>query len=317
MRIFYLGNFVPEFSTENEILTALAVHGHEVVSVQEGDDTAMRLAAKQLDVERPSFLLWTRTASLARKAPQAQHVLLRTARRCGVPVIGYHLDRWWGLRRQREIRSDPFFRVDLLVTADGGHDDQWAAAGVNHVWFPPAVSARWCVIGEPRDEYMSRVAFVGNWQDYHPEWTHRRQLVEFLRDRFGDDVRFWPEPGRPAIRGFDLCDLYASVDVVVGDSCLVPRVDGSPMVRYCSDRVPETLGRGGVLVHPHVDGISDRFPHVSWPLGDWDALGHVIDDTLNSVVDRQFLVDRIVAQHTYEVRVRELVTVLKDRGLLV
>lgn len=54
-------------------------------------------------------------------------------------------------------------------------------------------------------------------------------------------------------------ELYATVPVVLGDSCLAGESH-----RYWSDRVPETLGRGGLLIHPMVDGMT------SWYYGEME-----------------------------------------------
>jgi hypothetical protein len=69
-------------------------------------------------------------------------------------------------------------------------------------------------------------------------------MIEFLEKTYGE--RFKHVQG---VRGHLLNDVYASMKVVVGD-CIFA---GTP--RYFSDRVPETLGRHGLLVHPFVDGL--------------------------------------------------------------
>lgn len=322
MHIAYCGNFEPEHSTENEVRQALENNGHVVVRRQEGAPNA--LDALIDNVGSFDLILWTRTASKAAISGEARYwKLLATARKAGVPVVGYHLDRWWGLKRQAEIELDPFFRVDLLCTADGGHDDEWESVGVNHAWFPPAISERHCRLGTPRDEFTSDIAFVGSWQPgYHEEDVYRPELIRWLRKNYDRQVKFWPEPGQHAIRGDDLTDLYASVSVVVGTSCLAPKVDGSPMTHYCSDRIPETLGRGGMLIHPSVLGIDSMYRfHALYQRDTLEQLGAGIDTLLNQsgpVVD-QYRLDAstfIKAEHTYEVRMRQLVDLLNERGML-
>lgn len=315
MLIAYIGNFEPPHSTENDILWSLESLGHRVRRHQEGQiDKIVELINWRLH-EKPDVVLWTRTKGLADKVPTALlWEMLAELRRGGIPIVGYHLDRWWGLKRHVEIYDHPFFRVDLLCTADGGHDEEWEAAGITHQWMPPAICGKNLGVGVPQEKYRSRIAFVGSWQDYHPEWKHRTELVRFLERKYGDDVQFWPRRGEHAIRGDELKNLYASVDVVVGDSCLVPKRDGSPMTHYCSDRIPETLGRGGILVHPLVKGINDfgdpfRGPCTwMWELGDWDDLAHQIETALSPGYEpmRDSAVNFIRAQHTYEKRMETL-----------
>jgi len=335
----FIGNFDPPHSTENELARALINNGHSVGQAQEGtpgdlDALIEWLQHPPADLRPVDVVLWTRTASLAEKSGTERYwKLLATARQAGVPVVGYHLDRWWGLARQAEIEMDPFFRVDLLVSPDGGHDEQWEKAGVNHVWFPPGISARHCRLGTPRPEFTSDIAFVGSWQGgYHPEDVYRPALINWLKRNYDRRVKFWPEPGQHAIRGDDLTDLYASVKVVVGTSCLAPKVDGTPMTHYWSDRIPETLGRGGLLVHPHVDGLWDHFkmrhtPIISYTVGDLDRMGHVIDaafemtgsaaiNGLTPDEHRQRQCDFVREHHSYETRMRQLVDLLTERGML-
>jgi hypothetical protein len=321
-RVLQIGNFGPEHSTESHLRQALAACGHEVIAVQEND-----LSAWEHDSPMWGFAydaaVWTRTGwdweSLGID-PGMQHarqmLFLERCEQQGIPTVSYHLDRWWGLGREHEVVSEPFFRCSLLVTADGGHDKEWADAGVRHHWLPPAVSEFECRPGSYDDAYFSEVAFVGSWiPGYHAEWQHRPQLIEHLRSWYGPRVRFWPAEGQPAIRGAPLRDLYASTLVNVGDSCLVPNADGSPVERYWSDRVPETIGRGGLLIHPKVEGLDEAFEAgeeglLMWHLGDWDGLRGLIEFAL----ERQDVVAgmrergraRVLADHTYTVRMRQV-----------
>lgn len=319
--VVQIGNFGPSHSTENHLLQALVGLDHDVTPVQENDVEAWRdTDSSPLWRSRPDVVLWTRTGwdwdSLG-IAPAEMHVLQhRFLERCenaGIPTVGYHLDRWWGLAREHEVATEPFFSCSLVCTADGGHDKEWADAGVNHAWFPPAVSLYECEPAQPEEAYASDIAFVGSWQGYHPEWEHRAQLVAWLSETWGDRVRFWPQPGQPAVRGHALRQLYASVKVCVGDSCLVPAADGTPVERYWSDRVPETLGRGGILVHPWVEGLP-FLPGVhlwAWHLGDFDALHEVVGLALGQSDDGRARMRedarRIVRRHhTYSARMRTL-----------
>ena len=316
MKVAQIGNFDPPHSTENELRKALNANGHEVYTHQEGDTEAWRRLVDTLS-ER-DFVVWTRTASELNKIPVAlQDEMVQTARRNNVPVVGYHLDIWFGLRRAREVQNVPYFKlVDFMCTADGGHQGEFERAGVTHRWFPPGVSEFECEFGTPTDEFRASLGFIGNHDgSYHQEWQHRFQLVNFLK---GEGCRFWPEPGKHAVRGPALRDLYASVDVCVGDACLV----GPGW--YWSDRVPETIGRGGVLLHPRVDGMDDHFTpgehFETWEIGDWEGLRGKIVELQNDPDKRQHLREagrkHVLENHTYTVRMRQLVDMLKEEGAL-
>jgi hypothetical protein len=233
-------------------------------------------------------------------------------------VVGFHLDIWWDLAREHRVREAPFFAADLVVTADGGHDDRWVEAGVNHRWMPPGVSEFECVPGKRRPEYTAPLAFVGSWQGYHPEHPHRAQLVEFLASH---GCAFWPKKGHHAVRNEALRDLYASTTVNVGDSCFAGSVR-----RYLSDRVPETLGRGGFLLHPHVDGVTDGTLYTDgehlrcWQAGDWAELGRLIGYYTANPDEARAIAEKgrahVLEHHTYTVRMRQLLDLLKVEGLL-
>lgn len=329
MRVLQLGNFGAPHSTENHLRRALEAGGHEVIAVQESP-VAFQAVPRQASRHKPAFVLWTHTHGLAPEATHGrQAAMLDGLRSLGVPSVAYHLDRWWGLDREDQVWEEPFFRCDLVCTADGGHAAEWETAEVNHRWFPPGVLAAAC---EPRGRYRyaygAELAFVGSWQGgYHDEWQHRSELVRFLRDEYGDRCAFWPKPGQHAIRGAELNDLYASVDILVGDSCLVPNRDGSPCSNYCSDRIPETLGRGAFLLHPFVpgivwgDGLWSSGDHLAgWTLGDFDELADKIDNWLRRPVERERVAQAgralTLREHSYERRMVQLVELMTAEGLL-
>lgn len=329
MKVTYIGNFGPEHSTESHVAQALRSLGHDLTTVQENEVENWRNLAAGIDIVGQDLVMWTRTGwdwrAYGISAPDAhalQRTMLARARSEGVPTVGYHLDRWWGLRRQHEVVSEPFFRVDLLITADGGHDPEWAGAGVSHLWMPPGVSEFECVPGTYTPDMASPIAFVGSWlPGYHAEYPQRGHLVRYLQDHESDRCRLWPLKGAPAVRGDPLRDLYASVKILIGDSCL-----NGGIHHYWSDRIPETLGRGGFLIHPDVVGLEEHFTSdehlVTYPLGDYRRLGELIRHFLQPELDevRQKIAaagrEHVLRHHTYTVRMRQVEAALRERGLL-
>lgn len=317
MKVSYVGNFagVPH-STESHVAQGFRALGHEVVEHQEDRLDWSTLAD---DVAGSNFALWTHTEGLAGpRTYAAQRKFLNDVR---IPTAVIHLDLWHGINRANLVNESPHFRCDLVCTADGGHDAEWEASGVNHHWLPPGVSEFECAPGKPSDEYRSEIAFVGSWQDYHRESHHRFELVNFLRRRYGNRCAFWPKKGQHAVRGEPLRDLYASVDVAVGDSCMVGQIS-----RYASDRVPESIGRGAFLLHPHVEGITDGGMYVdgkhmrAWRAFDWEALAYLIDYYLDHPDERAEIAaagrEHTLEHHTYTVRARQLLDLLSAEDLL-
>lgn len=325
MIVVYVGNLGPNsapHSTENHVARALEANGHTVVPIHEN---GFPWTHGQTIPDGTDFVLWTHTHGFAPPRTHGRQArFLRAMRDRGIPTVSYHLDRWWDLIREPQVAEEPFFRTDLVCTADGGNQDRFEALGINHVWFPPGVSEAECVPGTYRAKLASDIAFVGSHAGgYHPEHAHRAGLVAWLKQTYGDRCRFWPAPGEHAIRGAALRDLYRSVKVLVGDSCFAGMPQGD---RYFSDRIPETLGRGGFLIHPEVPGVTDGALYtdgkhlVTWPAGNWDRLACGIDNALGDDALRHRVStagrEHVLAGHTYEVRVRQLVDLMAERGLL-
>jgi glycosyl transferase family 1 len=324
----FVGNFQPDlpaevaartggpWSTETHLAASLEALGHSVRRLQEGQVRAREVPDL---ADGADLLVWTQTQGLADAGGTAEDRawMVGELRRRGIPTLGVHLDRWWGLEREWRVGVEPFFQVDLVATADGDNDDRWAAAGIRHEWSPPGVYHAECGRGQARQEYASDVAFVGGWRGYgHREWRpHRSAMIRALRSRYGSRFACWPQSGQPAVRGQALNDLYASVAVVVGDSCLV----GGPGL-YVSDRVPETWGRGGFLLHPWTPYLERAYPLApTWPLGDHQSLFRLVDYYLDHPEAREQCRSQVHADvtlnHTYKVRLERLLGVMAERDL--
>lgn len=310
--VCYLGNFGPSFSTESHVARDAEAAGHTVVRVQEARDCLPALLAA-IRQHKPALVLYTKTQSIAPPDEDLCDVwdMLRGR---GQTSASLHLDLFHGITRRdvKATRANALFGVDHVFTADGGHDAEWADAGVNHHWLPPAVVSDECYVGTPRPEFAGDVAFVGSSRGYHHEWPRRRALVAALEGTFGNGL-VRAGDGR-TVREGDLNDLYASVKVSAGDS-LAPDYEHA---RYWSDRIPEATGRGSVLVHPMIDAAYDQFgDHVIW--SGWDASDQcdVIADVVSWSDARRAAhiaeaVAFVKAHHTYRNRVQ---TVLDTIGL--
>lgn len=304
--VAYIGNFGPEHSTENDVRRSFLALGHDVIRLQENTTNGRAVMDAMYESD---LLLYTRTwGALNAELP----AIFKTAKQMGVPTAGFHLDLWHGLPRRQELQHEAMFQAQFVFTADGGHPDEWRALGINHRWLPPGVLADSCYLAPPDIGHWGGidVAFVGS-RGYHPEWPHRAELVDFLRVEYGD--RFMHVGGdgdTGTVRGADLNGLYATVPVVVGDGCLLGE-------RYWSDRVPETLGRGGVLLHPANPDLRLLYPKLNaptlhyWPLGDWGSLRDRVAELSSKPIDvaeRLATTQWVREHHSYAARMQTLLS---------
>lgn len=313
LRIAFLGNWGPSHSSENHEALSFEALGHHVTRIQEGETPATEVAhlAKGHDL-----FFWVQTYGLAvtggTHSERAQ--MLADIKDMQIPTVAYHLDLWWGLDRAVQITTEPYFECDHVFSTDGGHDDLWNEAGVNHHWLPPAVFHEEAVDSLPNPRrWPGKVAFVGSWRHYgHAEhWPVRKKMLDTLNRRFSRHFMCYPRGG--AVRGAELNELYATVPIIVGDSCLAGQIRG-----YWSDRVPETTGRGGFLIHPHVPGILNIHPSlVVYEPENWAQLVEKVEYYLDHDAARESLrrdnATWTRTHHTYRNRMQ---TVLEKVGLV-
>lgn len=215
------------------------------------------------------LLIWTRTHG---HDPDGDaEAMLRRIEDAGTVTAGVHFDLYWSLpRREVRVGNEPWWTCQYVFTADGGARD-WAGRGVNHTWLPPAFGTRFLGRGTPRPPARAAV-FVGSCvRGIHGQ--HRIQMLEWAKRRWSARFRHLGSGQRNKIWGRAVNDVFAGARVVLGDS--------APADYYWSDRIPRTLGRGGLLCYPHTPGLDgqgftgevmlrfDRF--------DFEGLGRRID----------------------------------------
>lgn len=321
--VLYVGNFEPPHSTENDVRLAFEALGWHVDTMQERAFTrAFSDGSFGFVYDRAlaaDLVLHTMTQG---SYPDAARVLdlWAACARAGIPTASIHLDLFYGLSSRKDTgpqrydlpRTHPMFRVAHVFTADGGHATEFARDGVNHHWLPPGVrhtEARDVTMAEVVDSltgadtwvlpilqaaaegrYLVGFAGSANPDDprggYHPEHGHRDEMVRWLRNAYADRFLWIGGASTPRVTGLALNALYAAVPVWVGDSCLT-----RPDFAYWSDRVPETWGRGGFLIHPRVGAMEAHYngdlPGHAWEAGDWDALAHEVEYWLASDSHRE------------------------------
>lgn len=211
------------------------------------------------------------------------YAMLRRIEDAGVPTVGMHMDLYWNLP-QREplvnVQQNPWWSCQRVYTADGGHQAEFAERGVNHFWMPPGMGDRYfglATIPTPC-MYKKRYVFVGsNSKGIHGD--HRGKLLLWAKKRYKSGFQHYGIHNKTY--GDNLSLVYAVARVALGDS--------APADYYWSDRIPTTMGRGGILAYPRTPGLAEQgYDDSNMLLFDryeFDELGARIDNMTTSEMD--------------------------------
>lgn len=327
MKVYMVGNFNQPFCSEVHWAKSLEKLGHEVTKKQE--NTIKRGVLKD-EVLGHDLFLWVRTWD-----GFVTHKDLEDIRSLGIPSVNVHLDLFIGISREATLDTDPRWRTDYVFTADGDPKSQeiFEAHGINHHWLRAGVFDEGCEMFEPNNdpELQGDIVFVGSGKEYgHPEWPYRKQLIEFLEKTYPNQYRKYGYPQK-LVREADLNQLYANAKIVIGDSLNI----GFNHPNYWSDRVYETIGRGGFIIHPHIEGIGNDFVTydfkvddggfwdkapapvelVTYQYGDFAMLKQRIDYFLKEDKYREEIrkngFERVKRDHTYLNRMKEMLDIVQ------
>jgi len=296
MRIAFLGNFAVPYSSETHHARSLETLGHEVIRLQE-PSTAVSVITEQ--ALRADAFVWIHTHGW--DTPGIDFAL-RAIKNAGIPTLTYHLDLWWGLQRQKDVRSSPYWDLDHFFTVDKKMAD-WLTDNtpVKGHYLPAGVFDEECFISTEPSPFANDVIFVGS-RGYHPEWPWRPQLIDWLRDTYGSRFTHIGGDGDSGtLRGPALNAAYSGSKVAVGDTlCL-----GFDYPWYASDRLFEAPGRGGFQIFPRIKGIPELFDGTMefFNFGDFDGLKDLIDYYLEHDQGREALRtmchEHVKTHHTY------------------
>lgn len=311
MKICYIGNFTQRHCTEVHLAATLEDLGHSVTRIQESPDNEPNLIET---IKGHDLLLFTRTWN---NLLTLDH--LRQLKELGIKTASYHLDLYIGLQRQTGLDNDPFWRTDFVFSPDGDPISQRAfeSKGINHFYMKPGVYKPECYIAQSQKSldvvFVGGGARPGELGAYgHPEWNYRNELIAWLVDTYKERFHKFGHP-QETIRNEALNQLYADAKVVVGDS--VGLIGHS---HYWSDRVYETLGRGGFIIHPYIKGMDEEFHdkvHLRYyQYGNWRQLKELIDYYLEHDDERLRIRDTghefVKRNATYHNRLQQMLEII-------
>lgn len=288
MRIFYIGKFDTPSRTENYVTHALTRLGCQVIRHDAFQCQRLTKLKRTIKEHAPQVVLFSKQD----RSYNAE--LIKWCRDVGIPTVTWVWDLFWGYRPERPHQ----FKADLLFSTDGGHDAHWERYGANHQVLRQGIH-------RPDHKMFERektcdVIYAGGIYPY------RRTLLRFVRKHFGLTIF-------QNTRGLALNRRMARSKIVLGDSY--------PSPHYWSNRIYETLGRGGFLLHPETEGLDEEFEdgvhYVSYKRGDFDGLAETIEYYLTHPRERERIrvqgFDHVGRHYTYDDRCRVLLREIRER----
>lgn len=293
--VAFIGNFIPPYSTEQDRKWSLLMLGVNVISFQENLTTQEELLSIS-----PDALFYSHTHDPSYSIKGLIKVF-ETYKARGIPTASIHLDRWAWLDRVKDVGQEATWFTQYQFMADGSPEaeDLYEKYGLNWFYSPGAVIARDCYLAAPDPIHFPQdIIFIGS-KGYHPEYPFRKTLVEFLSQKYGERFVHYGPDGMGTVRGHDLNVLCSTAKVVVGDSCF----GGRPY--YVSDRYYEIRGRGGLLVHPWVDGV-DHEGVIPYEKENLNSLELAINTALSDTTSRLKGFEHVKNNETYTHRMKEI-----------
>ena len=261
------------------------------------------------------MFVWVHTHGWQTPGKLTMEKVLETLKTLEIPSMTYHLDLWFGLQRQKDLESFPVYKkIGHFFTVDSQMAEWFnKETDVKGHYLPAGVFGEEC--GYRELHRNKDVIFVGS-KKYHAEWQYRTDLISWLGKTYGSSFQHYGNGGIESVRGLRLNKLYWSTKVVVGDTlCL-----NFNYPDYWSDRIYETLGRGGFLIHPYVPGIEKEFVDkrhvVFYEYGNFGQLKELIDYYLTHDEERELIreagYELVKNNYTYKHRWEHI---LKEIGL--
>lgn len=299
-KIVFVGNFRNTFCSEVHHAKSLEALGHTVLRLQETEATSEAILGHAM---KSDALVFVHTHGWDTPGTMSLSDVFGLLRSKGIPTLTYHLDLWFGLKRQDDLKNDDFYKtIEYFFTVDKLMADWFNEnTNVKGVFLPAGVFHEEVYMDQPFEQTIDLI-FVGSKQ-YHSEWPYRKILIDNLQRRYGNRFRLYGKDGRGNVRGEQLNKLYGQTKIVVGDTLCI----GFNYPYYMSDRIFETIGRGGFIIHPHIEGIEDFFEIgkelVTYKYNDFNDLYRKIEFYHSNPGKREEIrkagFERVKRDHTY------------------
>ena len=293
-KIVYIGSFFNLWDEEGNA-QAFESLGHKVFRFQEDEIDHIK-ALNEIEKINPDLVVHSKL-----KIKVGRDQLMAQLRK-KYPTVYWSFDLYLGYHRDRLVGTDPLFKSKYVMTPDGGHDEVWKKRGINHKLLRQGICKDFCYKGKVRSEYKYDVVFVGTENRLWIDRTLLCSALQMSNFRF----KWFGQFNTLQVRGHNLNDLYASAKIVVGDSVYSPY--------YWSNRIYETLGRGGFLIHLDIPGLRDEYKayehFIPYKLGNLRGLTEKIEYYLKHPEERARIASQAqewtIKNHTLERRCEQL-----------
>lgn len=285
-----IGKFV-KMHDEEYIALSFESLGHKVIRVPQ--HTVAIDIGLALDKHKPDILLYMKW-----ECPQEILGKVNLLRKNGMKTVCWLFDLYFNYPREYQVATKSFFKSDYVFTTDGGNDEKFKELGVNHKCIRQGIFKEECFMDNP-SPIKYDVVFVGSESPIYPERTDR---IHLMGKKFS--LKWFGKENTDEKRGTRLNELYSETKIVIGDSYYSPH--------YWSNRVVETLGRGGFLIHQEVEGLKEEYPYlVTYKRGDLKDLANKIEYYLKNENERREIVKKnfewVRDNYTMDKKCKELI----------
>lgn len=276
MKIAYIGKFW-NLHDEEYIARSFEMIGHVVLRLELTN--SLGYAWQQVMAFKPDLLLYGKFPPEGAAGNNDECMrFIDQIKAKGIKTAAWLFDLYFGYDREQLIKQRAYFFSDYVFSTDGGHDVHWRTKEIKHFCVRQGIYRDECTMlpfNNPKG-----IAFVGSKNGGNME---RVEATEEVKTRYGDLFKWFGKKDTNEVRGMALNELYARTKVVIGDSVYSPY--------YWSNRVVETLGRGGFLIHVDVPGIKEAYPYlVTYTRGNLSGLFNKIEYYLNHEAERREIV---------------------------
>jgi hypothetical protein len=301
MKIVYIAKFNRMWD-ELAISLALGRNGVKVVEIEDSAHSNSEYL-KIIEKENPDYVMFAKANVKENGAELIKELKIK-----GRKTLSWTFDLYLGYPPRQSLSRFHFFKCDYVFLTDGGRIDEYRKRGINAYLLRQGIPDIYNYMGEfdKKDDYD--VVFVGCDNKFFP---YRKRTAEFLSKTYGNRFKWFGKRDTNEIRGNELNKLYATAKIVIGDSVYSPN--------YWSNRIYETLGRGGFLIHAKIPGIEKEFEEgkefITYNFNDYKKLKELIDYYLKHDDERNKIrmagFEKISRNYTFDHRVKELLNVLR------